>query len=152
MITVEYIRSSAVAMAPMTVGCPRCLAGRGSYCKSTPRRGGVGYQNSAVGFHKARKDAIAHLDEQQRYDAFAEMRAEEAALREQVSRQLAQPLSAQQVESRRRTREAWQQAGREVAAGLQAERRPLSPMGGGKVLDLRPRLAARHGSTPQDIA
>lgn len=104
-----FNRVMAVAAAPMTVGCPKCLAGRGAYCTS---RGG--YQNSAVGFHAARKRAVEHLSEQQRYDAYAAMRAEEAQLRAQVSARLAQPLTPQQVESQRRTREAWARTDAEV--------------------------------------
>ncbi len=145
MITREYIRSSAVAAAPMTVGCTRCLAGRGSRCRSTG-----GYQNSAVGFHKARKDAIAHLDEQQRYDAYVEMRAEEAELRARVSAQLARPLTPQQVESRRRTREAWAQAGRDATAELRAGRAKPSPVsvlpGVLPVSDLAAERARRRGA------
>ncbi len=138
MITREYIRSTAVASAPMTVGCTRCLAPRGSYCRSTPRRGGDGYQNSAVGFHKPRVEAVAHLTEQQRYDAYVQMRNEERALRSSVSRSL-QPSPAP-----RRPVEV---------TDLDAKRKPLGPIrGGAKVLDLRPRLAARHAAPPQDIA
>ncbi len=137
MITREYVRSTAVASAPMTVGCTRCLAPRGSYCRSTPRRGD-GYQNSAVGFHKPRVEAVAHLSEQQRYDAYVQMRREEQPLRESVSRSL-RPFPAPPV----------------PAADLAAERakrQPLAPFRGAKVLDLRPRLAARHAAPPQDIA
>ena len=104
-----YIRSMAVAMAPMTVGCTRCLAGRGSHCESSG-----GYRNSAVGFHAARKAAVAHLSEQQRYDAYAEMRAEEAALRASVSARLRQPLTPEQQASRRATGEAWARTDAEV--------------------------------------
>jgi hypothetical protein len=127
-------------MAPMTVGCPRCLAGRGSHCRSSG-----GYQNSAVGFHKVRKDAVAHMSEQQRYDAFAEMRAEEAALRAQVSGLLRRPPSPAQQESRRRTGEAWDRAGRDAAAEVRAaqSRRPLSPVRGGDVVDLAAARRAR---------
>ncbi len=120
MITVEYIRSTAVGLAPMTAFCDPadggCGSGRGSFCRS---RGG--YENSAVGFHKARRDAIADLDEQQRYDAYKAMRAEQEARQ------------------------------RAVKAAME---RPLAPIrgGGAKVLDLRPRLAARHGSTPGGAA
>jgi hypothetical protein len=142
----------------MTVGCTKCLAPRGSYCRSTPRRaGGNGYQNSAVGFHKARQDAVAHLGEQQRYDAYAEMRAEEAALREQVSRRLAQPLSPEQQRVRKATGEAWRRAGAEATAELRAvqeRRKPLSPIRGvAPVADLAAERARRRGvSVGGDVA
>lgn len=149
MITVEYIRSSAVAAAPMTVGCTFCLAPRGSYCRSTSQYN--------VPFHQPRKDAIAHLDEQQRYDAYAEMRREEAALRESVSRRLAQPLTAEQRRIRAATGAAWVRAGREATADLNAERerrRPLSPVRGvAPVADLAAERARRRGtSTPRGVA
>lgn len=131
MITREYIWSTAVASAPMTVGCTRCLAPRGSYCRSTPRRGGNGYQNSAVGFHKPRVDAVAHLSEQQRYDAYVEMRNEERALRQRMATSL-KPIPTD-------------------LAAEREKRQPLAPFRGAKVLDLRPRLAARH-RTPDGAA
>ncbi len=143
MITVEYIRSSAVAAAPMTVGCTRCLAPRGSYCRST------GQYN--VPFHKARKDAVEHLSEQQRYDAYVEMRREEAALREQVSHRLAQPLTAEQQRIRAATGEAWRRAGVEAAAEIRAgqgqRRKPLGPIRGvAPVADLAVERARRRGA------
>jgi hypothetical protein len=145
-----YIRSMAVAMAPMTVGCTRCLVGRGSHCRSKG-----GYQNSAVGFHKARRDAVAHLSEQQRYDAYAAMRAEEAELRASVEASLRRPLTSAQVESRRRTGAAWDRIGREVAAEVRAARprlrvlsgrAPLSPARVARLDDYRP----RHDGGPSD--
>ncbi len=150
MITVEYIRCTAVAMAPMTVGCTRCLAGRGSYCQSSGQ-----YK---VPFHAVRIAAVAHLDEQQRYDAYVQMRREEAALREQVSRQLRQPLTVEQQRSRAATGAAWRQAGREAAADLRAEvpkRKPLSPIRGvAPVADLTVERARRRGAaiTPNGVA
>lgn len=143
MITVEYIRSMAVASAPMTVGCTRCLAPRGSYCRST------GQYN--VPFHKVRRDAVAHLSEQQAYDAYVQMRAEEAGLREQVSRRLAQPLTPEQLRVRRATGEAWRRAGAEATAELRAERdrrKPLSPIRGvAPVADLAVERARRRGAS-----
>ncbi len=158
MITVEYIRSTAVASAPMTVGCTRCLAPRGSYCRSTPRRGGNGYQNSAVGFHKARRDAIAGLEEQQRYDAYREMRAEQEQRRREVEAVMRRPLTAEQQRVRQATGEAWVRAGREATTDLAAERakrKPLSPIRGvAPVADLAEERARRRGrhSTPGGAA
>jgi hypothetical protein len=43
-----------IATAPMIVQCPRCRAIIGEHCKSKG-----GYQNSAVGFHAARRAAVA---------------------------------------------------------------------------------------------
>jgi hypothetical protein len=122
-----FNRVMAVAQAPLTVGCPRCLAGRGSHCRSSG-----GYQNSAVGFHAVRKAAVAHLSDDQRYDAYAQMRAEEAQLRAQVSAQLRQPLPADVREIRRRTGVAWDRIGREVRAeAAPVRRKPLAPVRGG---------------------
>ncbi len=156
MITVEYIRSTAVALAPITAFCDPakggCGAGRGSFCRS---RGG--YQNSEVGFHKARKAAIAHLDEQQRYDAYKEMRAEQEQRRRESEAVMRQPLTAEQRRVRAATREAWEQAGRDAAADLRAEcerRKPLSPIRGvAEVADLAAERARRRGApTPSDVA
>jgi hypothetical protein len=152
-ITAEYVRSSAVAAAPMTVGCTYCLAPRGSHCRSKG-----GYQNSLVGYHKARRSAVAHLSEQQRYDAYVVMRGEEARLRAHVSRLLEQPLTPQQQESRRRQRAAWAQAGREATVELRQDSRPrrlalTAVRGGAPVVDLTAeRARRRNGSTPSGAA
>ncbi len=149
MITVEYIRSSAVGLAPITAFCDPakggCGAGRGSFCRSSG-----GYQNSAVGFHRARRDAIAHLDEQQRYDAYRAMRSEQEQRRREVEAVMARPLTPEQQRVRRATGEAWRRAGVEAAAEVRAERerpKPLSPIRGvAPVADLAAERARRRGA------
>ena len=152
-----YHWGMAVALAPMTVGCPKCLAARGSHCRSAG-----GYQNSTVGLHAARKAAVAHLSDRQRYDAYAAMKAEEEVLRAQVRARLAEPVTAEVAAVRRRTAEVWKRAVVEAAAEVRAEvrtetarRNPAPPAGnpGGNVVDLMPRLRRRRfGLFPNGVA
>ncbi len=140
-----FVRSMAVALAPLTVGCTFCLAPRGSNCRSTGT-----YKTK---LHAARIAAVAHLSEQQRYDAYAAMRAEEAALRAQVSAQLAKPLPADVEASRRRTAATWDRVGREAAAEVASvRRRPLSPIRGGTVVVLATERMRRRSPLPNGVA
>lgn len=106
-----FIESSAVALAPQTVPCPRCKAQRGEWCRSAG-----GYQNSAVGFHAARRKAVAHLSDAERYGAYAAMRAEQDARRAEARAALSEPLTGEQQASRAAQCAAWNEICRDVAA------------------------------------
>jgi hypothetical protein len=153
-ITVEYIRSTAVGLAPITMFCDPakrgCGAGRGSFCRSSG-----GYN---VPFHAPRKAAVAGMSDDEKYEAYRQMRAEQEQRHREAEAAMRRPLTAEQQRVRTATREAWQRAGREAAADLKAQRerrRSLSPIrgpGGATVLDITARLAARNASTPRGAA
>ncbi len=146
-----YARMMWAALAPKTVQCAKCGAGPGADCVSKG-----GYQNSAVGFHAARKAAVAHLSADARVAAFGRLRAEEQARREQVTKRPAPPAADPQVqEARRRTAEAWDRVDAELAEArrdcsqvgfhepgcrcrwlVSQARKPLSPIRGGNVVQL----------------
>lgn len=146
-----YARMMWAALAPKTVRCPRCKAGPGDDCVSSG-----GYQNSAVGLHAARKQAVAHLSEEERVAAFGRLKAEELARREEATRRLAElAADPQVVESRRRTAAAWAKVDAELAEArkdcsqvgvhesgcrcrwlVSQARKPLSPIRGGTVVSL----------------
>ncbi len=145
MITVEYIRSTAVGLAQITVVCDPakrgCGAGRGAFCKSSG-----GYN---VPFHAPRKAAVEHLSEDEKYEAYRQMRAEQELRRRESEAVLRQPLTAEQRRIRAATGEAWRRAGVEAAAEVRAEqqrRKPLGPIRGvAPVADLAAERARRRG-------
>ncbi len=158
-----YARMMWAALAPKTAYCDPaeggCGAGPGADCMSSG-----GYQNPAVGFHAARKSAVAHLSEEERVAAFGRLKAEEAARREETVRRLAELARDPQVQkARRRTAEAWAKVDAEIAAArrdcsqvgfhepgcrcrwlVSQARRKLSPIRAGTVVDLNAARASRR--------
>lgn len=116
------LNSMAVALAPMTVGCPKCKMWRGMYCQSSG-----GYCNSAVGFHTARQKLVANLSDEERQAAYFEMHAEQDLARAkseaEMDRLKADPVW---VAERDALWAAQRQAMADVDARLRAEERELS--------------------------
>lgn len=88
--------------APFTVACGLCKQPRGWDCRSSG-----GY---TVGFHKGRIKAVAHLTAQEKYRAFAELRAAHVQRRAETEAALAKPLTAAQQATRAAISEAFRQA------------------------------------------
>jgi hypothetical protein len=70
------IRDWDLATAPMVVACTRCAASVGQYCRS------AGHQNSVVGFHVGRRNAVAGWAEDDIVTAQDRIRAEAQARQE----------------------------------------------------------------------
>lgn len=68
-----YVRSTAIAEAPITAACTHCKSPRGIQCQSS---GGWPCPT-----HATRNRAIAHLSDDERYDAVMELRRETAGRR-----------------------------------------------------------------------
>ncbi|WP_033338995.1 zinc finger domain-containing protein [Catenuloplanes japonicus] len=99
-----YRRVAAAALAPITETCKTCNARPGIHCRSR-----TGYQ---VQFHKPRRDAVAHLNEDERAAAVETLQAGQAKRRadaEQARAELAADpaRSAAQAASHARIQAAW---------------------------------------------
>lgn len=82
-----YQRDTAIAVAPQTVACPYCREQPGLPCRS--RTGAVDR-----GLHAARVQAVAHLNDAQKLEAVAAMRAQQEERRQEAIAALDKPRPA----------------------------------------------------------